>query len=138
MHGSRLRFKDIVLSSRFKGLAGLVTTEPSIVTCGSKNVPGKARPPHGIPPRLVGKTMWRVFGAVGGPRSMVCRTTDEWTCPGTLLTPTPLPCGLSLVGTRLGETTPKNKSALEYRIRQDSTDRVLGILLQPGRCCQSS
>ena len=41
MHCSRLRFKDIVLSSRFKGLAGLFTTEPPIVTCGSKKVPGK-------------------------------------------------------------------------------------------------
>ena len=28
MHGSRLRFKDLILRSRFKGYAGLVITDP--------------------------------------------------------------------------------------------------------------
>ena len=88
MHRSRLRFKDISLSSRFKGFAGLDTTEPSIVTCGSKNVPGK----HGHP--LVTTSAGGLNHVMRtrssrGPSGLVRRPTDEWTRPGTIPTPTP-------------------------------------------------
>ena len=99
MHGSHLRFKDIILSSRFKGFAGLDTTEPPIVTCGSKKVPGQ----HGHPP--VNHLGWWAKPCDEG----VCNTLHHLKGGRALEKPTATPTALwaPLNGLRLWEKTQK-------------------------------